>query len=123
MYIKNQEASYNFRLGFVCSKDPHFNSTYEVKVRSSLDLAVLKHPCFQIAKGAPERARGKLTAINLQRTGRMLVMIAFIVTPTIYNFPNGFFVTRKKDSSDSSSVSMLKGTFRGFEHQLKMSWG
>ena len=26
--IKNEEASYNFRLGFVCSKDPNFNSTY-----------------------------------------------------------------------------------------------
>ena len=25
-YAKYQEASYNFRLGFVCSKDPHFNS-------------------------------------------------------------------------------------------------
>ena len=36
-------------------------------------------------------------------------MIAFIVTPTIYNFPNGFFVTRKKDSSDSGPAPMLKG--------------
>ena len=53
--------------------------------------------------------RGKLTAINLQRTGRMPVMIAFIVTPTIYNFPNGFFVTRKKDSSDSGPAPVLKG--------------
>ena len=36
-------------------------------------------------------------------------MIAFIVTPTIYNFPNGFFVTRKKDSSDSGPAPVLKG--------------
>ena len=35
-------------------------------------------------------------------------MIAFIVTPTIYNFPNGFFVTRKKDSSDSGPAPELK---------------
>ena len=53
--------------------------------------------------------RGKLTAINLQRTGRMPVMIAFIVTPTIYNFPNGFFVTRKKDSSNSVPAPVLNG--------------
>ena len=36
-------------------------------------------------------------------------MIAFIVTPTIYNFPNGFFVTRKKDSSDSGPAPELEG--------------
>ena len=36
-------------------------------------------------------------------------MIAFIVTPTIYNFPNGFFVTRKKDSSYSGPAPVLKG--------------
>ena len=26
--VKYEEASYNFRLGFACSKNPHFNSTY-----------------------------------------------------------------------------------------------
>ena len=36
-------------------------------------------------------------------------MIAFIVTPTIYNFPNGFFVTRKKDSSNSVPAPVLNG--------------
>ena len=36
-------------------------------------------------------------------------MIAFIVTPTIYNFPNGFFVTRKKDSSDIGPAPALEG--------------
>ena len=39
-YIENQEASNNFRLGFVCSKDPHINSSYQVKVRFLLELGV-----------------------------------------------------------------------------------
>ena len=56
-------------------------------------------------------SRGKLTAINLQRTGRTAVMIAFIVTPTIHNFPNGFFVVaieleRKKDSRAATNVTV-----------------
>ena len=45
-------------------------------------------------------------------------MIAFIVTPTIYNFPNGFFVTRKKDSSDSGPATMLKGGKGSLEDRI-----
>ena len=45
-YAKHQEPSYNFRLSFVCSKNPHFNSNYQVKVRFSLDLSV----CMSLVK-------------------------------------------------------------------------
>ena len=31
-YNKNQEASYNFKLGFAMSNRPHFNSVYLVRV-------------------------------------------------------------------------------------------
>ena len=39
-YTKNQKASYNFRLGFGCSKDFNFDTTDQVKVQLSLDTAV-----------------------------------------------------------------------------------
>ena len=40
-FEKVQGASSILRMGFVLSKYPHFNSAYLVKVRFSLDLAVL----------------------------------------------------------------------------------
>ena len=39
-YLKNQEASYNFKLGFALSNRPHFNSVYLVKVPFLTDIAV-----------------------------------------------------------------------------------
>ena len=40
-YIKNQEASYNFRLGFALSNRAHFHRVYLVTVRFHLILSVL----------------------------------------------------------------------------------
>ena len=39
-YIKYQETSYNFRLGFALSNRPHFNSTYLLRVPFSSGIAV-----------------------------------------------------------------------------------
>ena len=39
-YIKNQEASYNFKLGFALSNRPHFNSVYLVRVPFLNGIAV-----------------------------------------------------------------------------------
>ena len=39
-HIKNQEASYNFKLGFAWSKRPHFNSVYLVRVPFLTGIAV-----------------------------------------------------------------------------------
>ena len=41
-YVKYQETSYNFRLGFSLSNRPHFNSTYLLRVPFSSAIAV--HP-------------------------------------------------------------------------------
>ena len=38
--IKNEEASYNFKLVFALSKRPHFNSVYLVRVPSLIGIAV-----------------------------------------------------------------------------------
>ena len=40
-YFKNQEASYNFKLGFALSNRPHFNSVYLVRVPFLTGIAVL----------------------------------------------------------------------------------
>ena len=40
-YTKNQEASYNFKLGFALSIRPHFNSVYLVRVPFLTGIAVL----------------------------------------------------------------------------------
>ena len=40
MYTKNQEASYNFKLGFALSKRPHFNSVYLARVPFLTGIAV-----------------------------------------------------------------------------------
>ena len=40
MYKKNQEASYNFKLGFALSNRPHFNSVYLVRVPFLNGIAV-----------------------------------------------------------------------------------
>ena len=39
-YNKNQEASYNFKLGFALSNRPHFNSVYLVRVPFLKGIAV-----------------------------------------------------------------------------------
>ena len=39
-YNKNQEASYNFKLGFALSNRPHFNSVYLVRVPFLNGIAV-----------------------------------------------------------------------------------
>ena len=39
-YNKNQEASYNFKLGFALSNRPHFNSVYLVRVPFLTGIAV-----------------------------------------------------------------------------------
>ena len=39
-YTKNQEDSYNFRLGFALSNGPHLHRAYLVTVRFDLILAV-----------------------------------------------------------------------------------
>ena len=39
-YAKNQEGSYNFKLGFALSKRPHFNSVYLVRVPFLNGIAV-----------------------------------------------------------------------------------
>ena len=39
-YIKNEEASYNFKLVFALSKRPHFNSVYLVRVPFLTGIAV-----------------------------------------------------------------------------------
>ena len=39
-YFKNQEASYNFKLGFVLSNRPYFNSAYLVRVPFLTNIAV-----------------------------------------------------------------------------------
>ena len=41
-YTKNQEVSYNFKLGFVLSNRPHFNSVYLVRVPFLTGIAVHK---------------------------------------------------------------------------------
>ena len=53
-YLKNQEASYNFKLGFALSKRPHFNSVYLVRVPFLNGIAVKSHvskPLTYIAVG------------------------------------------------------------------------
>ena len=40
-FIKNQKASYNFKLGFALSKRPHFNSIYLVRVPFLTGIAVI----------------------------------------------------------------------------------
>ena len=42
MYIKNQEASYSFMLGFALSNRPHFNSVYLVRVPFLNGIAVAR---------------------------------------------------------------------------------
>ena len=39
-HINNQEAGYNFRLGFALSNRPHFNSVYLVRVPFLTSIAV-----------------------------------------------------------------------------------
>ena len=39
-YFKNQEASYNFKLGFALSNRPYFNSVYLVRVPFLTSIAV-----------------------------------------------------------------------------------
>ena len=39
-YIKNQEAHYNFRLGFALSNRPYFNSAYLLRVPFSSSIAL-----------------------------------------------------------------------------------
>ena len=46
-YIKNQEASYNFKLGFALSNRPHFNSVYLVRVPFLTGIAVCTALQFQ----------------------------------------------------------------------------
>ena len=48
-YNKNQEASYNFKLGFALSNRPHFNSVYLVRVPFLNGIAVFG-PLSKIAK-------------------------------------------------------------------------
>ena len=38
--VKNQEATYNFKLSFALSKRPHFNSVYLLRVPFSSGIAV-----------------------------------------------------------------------------------
>ena len=45
---KNQEASYNFRLGFALSKRPHFNSVYLVRVPFLTGIAVQHNNTFML---------------------------------------------------------------------------
>ena len=40
-YTKNQEASYNSRLGFALSNRPHLHRAYLARVPFSLDLSVV----------------------------------------------------------------------------------
>ena len=44
-YTKNQEASYNFRLGFVLSNRPHLHRAYLIIVQYHLILAVVLFRC------------------------------------------------------------------------------
>ena len=39
-YNKNQEASYNFKLGFALSNRPHFNSVYLVRLPFLTGIAI-----------------------------------------------------------------------------------
>ena len=44
-YNKNQEASYNFKLGFALSNRPHFNSVYLIRVPFLNGIAVPMKIC------------------------------------------------------------------------------
>ena len=48
-YNKNQEASYNFKLGFALSNRPHFNSVYLVRVPFLTGIAVYNSRYMPIA--------------------------------------------------------------------------
>ena len=48
MYIKYQETSCNFRLGFALSNRPHFNSTYLLRVPFSSGIAVFLNDFLSI---------------------------------------------------------------------------
>ena len=47
-YNKNQEASYNFKLGFALSNRPHFNSVYLVRMPflNGIAVCVFFETCF-----------------------------------------------------------------------------
>ena len=47
-YNKNQEASYNFKLGFALSNRPHFNSVYLVRVPFLNSIAVCNENGFYL---------------------------------------------------------------------------